>query len=166
MHPWFGQLTPEQAEALAPYTAQVSSSHAKTGTGAKGEIDSDTIRELHEIATRRRTPTKDPVMSIPEYVPSGEKLDGLHRQALFFLNGLHLNTGWATVDVKYVLFMGHRIYIVPNPGAGPDFMFEPWWKGEEEWEKRGTFANAYRAFEHVYFRVMRARIAKLVRAAK
>jgi hypothetical protein len=132
-----------------------------------GELDKDVIRQLHEIATRRRTPTEDPVLAIPEYIPPNDKLEVLHHRALFFLDGLGLNDLLSTVDVRspYLEFLGHRVYIVPNPNNGPDFMFEPWWKGEEEWEKRGTFMSAYRAFEHVYFMVMRARIGRLVRGA-
>lgn len=107
-------------------------------------------------------------MAIPEYVPANDKLEALHHRALFFLNQLeqtHL-LDQVLVESPFVWFLGHRVYIVPTPGAGPDFMFEAWWKGEEEWEKRGVFADAYRTFEHVYFRVMRARIGDLVRAAK
>jgi len=149
-------------------TASVPHSHAKAGAGSKGEMSTETIRELHEIANRRRTPAEDPPLAIPEYVPTDEKLEALHHRALFFLDGLEQNHLIEQVSVQspYVWFLGHRIYIVPSPGNGPDFMFEPWWKGEEDWEKRGVFSSAYRAFEHVYFRVMRARVSQLVRTAK
>jgi hypothetical protein len=161
MHPWFGQYSQEQI-------AQMVAGQAAEPAPVKGNIDAETIRQLNEIANRRRTPTEDPVMAIPEYVPSNEELEGLHHRALFFLDGLEQNHLIESVSVQspFLWFLGHRVYVVPSIGSGPNFMYEPWFKGEEEWEKRGVFANAYRALEHVYFMVMRARVHQLVGSAK
>lgn len=168
MHPWFGQLTAEQAEQLAAQQEAQPRSHAKTGVGSKGEMDAKTMRRLHEISTRSRTPSEDPPVSIPEYVPTDEKLEALHHRALFFIDQLEQNHLIESVGVEspFVWFLGHRVYFVPSPGSTPNFMLEVWWKGDEEWEKSGVFANAYRAFEHIYMRVMRARISQLVRSSK
>jgi hypothetical protein len=161
MHPWFGYYSEEQL-------AQMVSGEVPAPEPVKDGLDAETMRQLHEIANRKRTPAEDPTLAIPEYVPTNETLEALHHSALFFLDGLDQNQMLASVSVAspFVLFLGHRLYVVPNPDNGPDFMYEPWFKGEEDWEKRGVFANAYRAFEHVYFRVMRARIDQLVGTTK
>ena len=166
---FYGYPIPEEPTTEEVQRAEYA--HQRRGAGSKGELDADTIAELSRIANRETKPAKEPPMSHPEYTPEPSRIEVLYDRVLNFMyqigfDELKAASNVATPFAKYVLFLGHRIYIVPNVDQGqPDHSYEVWFKGEQEWERCGHFGRPYRAIEHIYVRHVRNVVRPLDKGA-
>jgi hypothetical protein len=162
MYGWLGFLTPQQQQEYI---------QGQQKQAPKEKWSAELLAKLRKIAERRRKPSEDPPLAIPTYVPDRLLLYGLRTRVLDFLLALgasHLEDRVVLGDDDiFVTFLDYRIYLIPNLGAGqPDFMFEVWFKGSEEWDKHGLFSTSWRAFEHIYTNWVRDCTTKLARRNK
>ncbi len=116
-------------------------------------------RDLTEHVVAERTVTEDPTLDSPGFEDS-KMLERVHSHVLFFLDALKLDhlIDAVVMESNYVMFLGARMYVVPNPGTGPDRMFETWYRRSSGWERTGVFGVDWKAIEHVYVSFVRNRV--------